>query len=503
MLTIPHVLLKQAESQPDALALQDGDVSLSYKELSSVVSQAAGILEASGVSKGDRFAIWAPNCAEWVIIALAGQMIGGVLVTLNTRYKGSEAAEILRRSSCKVLFTVSGFLGQDYKAALDGFDLPDLREIVLLRAGDSRAPFVDYLERYGAPVEEPRVTESDIADIIFTSGTTGAPKGAMSSHSQNIRAFEAFTAGIGMNSQDRYLVVNPFFHSFGYKAGWLSCLITGSAIFPLAIFDPIDVLRRIEADEITVMPGAPTIFQTLLSSPKLGDFDISSLRIATTGATTIPTDLIRRMREDLGIDDVFSAYGLTESTGVVSLCSRGDDFETIAKTCGRPLVGTSLRFVDDDGLDVIDGEPGEIWLKGFNVMQGYLDDPAATAETITPDGWLKTGDIGVQDARGYIQITDRKKDMVIVGGFNCYPAEIEKALLLHPKITDVAIVGKADERLGEVTHAHIVASDLTESDVIAWARAEMANYKVPRGVTFCDALPRNASGKVQKYLLKA
>lgn len=503
MLTIPHMLLKQAELRPDALALQDGDLSLSYQELSAKVSQVAGIMEASGLSEGDRFAIWAPNCAEWVIVALAGQMIGGVLVTLNTRYKGSEAAEILRRSACKALFTVRGFLGQDYAASLDGFDLPNLRDVVILKDGESCEPFEAYCKRDGHPVTAPRVGEDDVADIIFTSGTTGAPKGAMSSHSQNIKAFQAFTAGIGMRPDDRYLVVNPFFHSFGYKAGWLACLIVGAAIFPLATFDPVDVLRRIETDKITVMPGAPTIFQTLLSSPRLGEFDISTLRIATTGATTIPTDLIRRMREDLGIDDVFSAYGLTESTGVVSLCSRGDDFETIAKTCGRPLAGTSLRFVGDDGVDVQLGTPGEIWLKGFNVMQGYLDDPAATAEAITPDGWLKTGDIGVQDARGYIQITDRKKDMVIVGGFNCYPAEIEKALLQHPQISDVAIVGVPDARLGEVTHAHIVAEGLTEADVIAWARAEMANYKVPRGVTFCEALPRNASGKVQKYLLKA
>lgn len=503
MLTLPHVLLKQASFRPNALALRDGDLSLNYQELLSVVSQAAGVMENAGLSKGDRFAIWAPNCAEWIIIALAGQMLGGVLVTLNTRYKGSEAADILRRSKCKFLFTVHGFLGQDFDSALTNFDLPDLHEIVIIKDGESGAPFSDYLARGGSSVSEPRVDEGDIADIIFTSGTTGAPKGAMSSHGQNIKAFTAFTDGIGMQAGDRYLVVNPFFHSFGYKAGWVSCLIKGAAIFPLAIFDPIDVLKRIESDRITVMPGAPTIFQTLLASPRLGDFDISSLRIATTGATTIPVDLIRRMREDLGIDDVFSAYGLTESTGVVSLCSRGDDFETIAKTCGRPLAGTFLRFVDDDGFDVAPGEAGEIWVKGFNVMQGYLDDPEATAEAITSDGWLKTGDVGVQDNDGYIKITDRKKDMVIVGGFNCYPAEIEKVLLQHPGISDVAVVGVNDQRLGEVTHAHVVADSVSEADIIAWARAEMANYKVPRGVTFHESLPRNASGKVQKYMLQA
>jgi acyl-CoA synthetase (AMP-forming)/AMP-acid ligase II len=237
------------------------------------------------------------------------------------------------------------------------------------------------------------------------------------------------------------------------------------------------------------MPGAPTIFQTLLSHPDLDKHDISSLRVATTGATTIPVDLIRAMHEDLGIDDVFSAYGLTESTGVVSLCQKGDDFNTIATTCGRPLPGTELRLVDDNGQDVGEGEEGEIWVRGFNVMQGYLDMAEATAETITSEGWLKTGDIGTQDAEGYIKITDRKKDMVIVGGFNVYPAEIEKALSQHPLIADVAVTGVPD--------------DVSKDELISWCRENMANYKVPRKISFHDSLPRNASGKVMKYLLKS
>jgi len=457
-----------------------------------------------GLGHGDKFGLWAPNCAEWIITALAGQTLGAIMVTLNTRYKGAEAADILRRSHCKLLFTVKGFLGHDYPAMLEGLDLPDLQETVVIREEAGRGAFEAFLSRDAKPIEGATVSDSDISDIIFTSGTTGAPKGAMTTHAQNVQVFESFTNAIGMTEYDRYLVVNPFFHSFGYKAGWLSCIIKGAAIFPLAVYKPKDVLERIERDKITVMPGAPTIFQTLLAHPDLGKHNISSLRVATTGATTIPVDLIRAMHEDLGIDDVFSAYGLTESTGVVSLCQKGDDFETIATTCGRPLPGTELRLVTDDGLDAPDGEAGEIWVRGFNVMQGYLDMPEATAETITPDGWLKTGDIGTQNAKGYIKITDRKKDMVIVGGFNVYPAEIEKALLQHPDISDAAVTGAPDERLGEVTQAHIVLSAaLSEDDLLAWCREAMANYKVPRSVKFHDSLPRNASGKVMKYLLKA
>ena len=504
MTTIPQVLLEQAARRPNALAIEDGEWQLSYAGLAQKVKQAAGIMREMGLGHGDKFGIWAPNCAEWIIMALAGQSLGAVMVTLNTRYKGSEAADILRRARCKLLFTVKGFLGHDYPAMLEEQELPDLQEVIVIREATGQTAFENFLSRGGEPIDDISVSDADISDIIFTSGTTGAPKGAMTTHAQNVQVFESFTSAIGMNENDRYLVVNPFFHSFGYKAGWLSCLIKGAAIFPLAVYNPKEVLERIERDKITVMPGAPTIFQTLLAHPDLSKHDISSLRVATTGATTIPVDLIRSMHEDLGIDDVFSAYGLTESTGVVSLCQKGDDFETIATTCGRPLPGTELRLVNDAGEDAGSGEAGEIWVRGFHVMQGYLDMPEATAETITPDGWLKTGDIGTQDARGYIKITDRKKDMVIVGGFNVYPAEVEKALLQHPAITDVAVKGAADTRLGEVTHAHIVLkSPLVSEDLIAWCRENMANYKVPRGVSFHDQLPRNASGKVMKYLLKA
>ena len=504
MTSIPKVLFDQAERQPDALAIIDGVWELSYSGLAYKVRQTANVLAKIGLKSGDRFAIWAPNCAEWIIVTLAGQSLGAILVTLNTRYKGAEAADIMRRSHCRFLFTVSGFLGHDYPAMLAGQDLPELQEVILIKQGNGAEAFEAFVPNNAVAQPVGEIDDNNISDIIFTSGTTGAPKGAMTTHGQNVRVFEAFTDAIGMNAGDRYLVVNPFFHSFGYKAGWLSCLIKGAAIFPIATFDPKAVLEQIERDRITVMPGAPTIFQTLLSHPDLNAHDISSLRVATTGATTIPVDLIRAMHEDLGIDDVFSAYGLTESTGVVSLCRKGDDFTTIATTCGRALPGTKLRIVDNEGQDVPDGSEGEIWVQGFNVMQGYLDDAEATAETITPDGWLKTGDIGVRDKDGYIKITDRKKDMVIVGGFNCYPAEIEKTLLQHPKVKDVAVIGVPDDRLGEVTQAHIVGDgDIDIDSLRNWCRENMANYKVPRSFQAHEILPRNASGKIQKYLLKS
>jgi len=502
MTTIPGLLFRESARRPNALAILDGNARLSYAQLESQVRRAADAMQKRGLKKGDRFAIWAPNCAEWIIATLAGQMLGAIMVTLNTRYKGGEAADIIKRSKSRMLFTVKGFLGHDYPTMLEDQDLPDLTDIVLLRDDGNPDSFTEFMAEADGPLLEANVSHNDISDIIFTSGTTGAPKGAMTTHGQNVKVFESFTSAIGMNENDRYLVVNPFFHSFGYKAGWLSCLIVGCAIYPFPVYDPKAVMEEVEKHSISVMPGAPTIFQMILDHPDRPDHDISSLRVATTGATTIPVDLIRRMHEDLGIDDVFSAYGLTESTGVVSLCRKGDDFATIATTCGQPLPGTELKIADDDGNELPRGEQGEICVRGFNVMQGYLDNPQATAETITADGWLKTGDIGVQDKEGYIKVTDRKKDMVIVGGFNCYPAEIEKQLLQHPDIKDAAIVGIKDDRLGEVTCAHLV-SDLSREEVIAWSRENMANYKVPRQVVFHEALPRNASGKILKYQLKS
>lgn len=507
--SIPGALLAAAEKWPDRPALidpQGGDWALSYRGLAGEVARACTFLQRCGLGAGSRFAIWAPNCPEWVIFAIAGQALGGVLVPLNTRYKGAEAADILRRSQCTLLLTVDGFLGHDYPAMLSGHELPGLKSIITMRGAENdRAHYDKLLEgcaRQDLSAVVAKIDGNDLSDIIFTSGTTGAPKGAMTAHQQNCDVFTAFTRAIDLNADDRYLVINPFFHSFGYKAGWLSCVLSGAAIYPFAVFEADAVMRAIQSAKITCMPGAPTLFQSLLDAPNRAKYDLSSLRVATTGAATIPVDLIRRMHEELGIDHVYSAYGQTESCGVISLCAKGDDFTTIATTCGRALPGTELKVTDEAGKAVPIGGEGEIWVKGFHVMKGYLDNEQATRETITADGWLKTGDIGTIDARGYIKITDRKKDMVIVGGFNCYPAEIEQMLRQHPAVRDAAVIGAPDERMGEVTHAYIeLSGDAAADDITAFARQHMANYKVPRAVHLVDALPRNASGKVQKFLL--
>ena len=536
--TIPQVLLAAAEQHGPRPAIVEDGGQLTFAELKARADLLAKAVLAVGLQPGERFAIWAPNMADWVCTALAGQQVGGVLVPINTRFKGLEAGDIVRRSGAKLAFATSGFLGVDHAALLAGQGCPTLERIVALpslelpgkeavakpspaptaakalaantaKAGKVQA--LDVFLRLGEAVADAElrrriaaVRPEDLSDILYTSGTTGAPKGAMTSHGQNIATFEEWSAAVGLNAEDRYLIVNPFFHSFGYKAGWLAALLHGATIFPEAVFDAERTLRQIERQRISLLPGPPTLFQSLLAHPALARTDLSSLRCAVTGAASVPVQLVRDMKNRLGFAEVYTAYGLTESSGVVSLCRSGDDFETIANTCGRAMRGVEIRIAAADGRALPAGEAGEVWVRGFNVMQGYLDDAAATAATITPEGWLKTGDVGVLDRRGYLRIVDRLKDMYICGGFNCYPAEIENLLLAHPDIAEAAVLGAADERLGEVGHAFVVRApgrNPQSEDLLAWAKAQMANYKAPRRITWVDELPRNASGKVQKFLL--
>lgn len=508
--TIPEVVIAAAKQWGERTAIDDHGYTISFSELEEKSRLAARAFIANGLIAGDRFAIWAPNIHEWVWIAIGGMMAGGVLVPVNTRYKGIEAGDILRRSGVKLLFTVSGFLDTDYPKLLQDTKPENIEKTILLRGNNSQeitlsSFLLSATQTKTAAVDLTigKLNGDSVSDIMYTSGTTGAPKGVMSCHGQVVAIFEAWSTAVGLSDSDRYLIVNPFFHTFGYKSGWLSCLLKGATAYPEPVFSPSDTLEIIERERITILPGAPTIFQSLLSQPNLAELKLTSLRCAVTGAASVPTQLVRDMKNILGFKQVFTGYGLTEC-GVVSICHDGDDFETIANTAGRAIQGIEVKVVDDDGSVVAAGDTGNILVKGFNVMKGYFDDEQATSDTIDKDGWLDTGDIGWQDKRGYIKITDRAKDLFICGGFNCYPAEIENLLLMHDDIFDVAVTGIKDERLGEVAKAHIVLAagkQLNQEELKAWSREHMANYKVPRSFEFIEELPRNASGKVQKFLL--
>ena len=510
--TIPRLLQGAAERFAERSAIEDGEVKLSFAELAHAGLAAARAFAAAGIQPGDRVAIWAPNIWEWIVAALGLQSAGAVLVTLNTRFKGAEAGYVLRKSGARILCAVGEFLGTHYLELLAGEELPALERIVLLRGEAKGAvPWPEFLAAAGSVSEQEAraraaaVSPDDLSDLLFTSGTTGNPKGVMTTHGQNLKAFETWSEVVGLREGDRYLIINPFFHGFGYKAGWLSALMRGATSIPHQVFDVPAVLERIGRERISVMPGPPTLYQSILAHPDREKHDLSSLRLAVTGAAAIPVELVHRMRSELGFETVITGYGLTESTGVVSMCRYDDDPETIATTSGRAIPDVEVRCVDPDGKEVPRGQPGEVVVRGYNVMKGYLDDAAETAKTIDADGWLHTGDIAVMDERGYLRITDRIKDMFIVGGFNCYPAELENLIFGGGQVAEVAVIGIPDERMGEVGMAFVVPGpgvELTPEAVVAWCRENMANYKVPRLVEIVDELPKNPSGKVMKFVLR-
>jgi acyl-CoA synthetase (AMP-forming)/AMP-acid ligase II len=534
--TLCALMEESSKRYGDRLAVIDGPRRLSYADLAAQGRTMARALMASGVQAGDRVAIWLPNTVHWLVAALGAHGAGASLVPMNTRYTGYEAADVLRRTGARVLFLPDRFLGQDYLAALmqaapgafasgpvGGLDQLTLAVRVPVGAGDQEqvnggaaAPppgvvtWEHLLARAIQASEESararaaQVRADDVADIIFTSGTTGAPKGAVSTHRQTIAVAAAWAERAQATDRDVYMIIAPFFHTFGYKAGWVVALLCGATIVPQLTFNIDRVLEQIERERVTMLPGPPTIFQELLAHPRRDQHDLSSLRLVVTGAAMVPVALIERMWTELAIETILTAYGLTEAV-VVTMCLPGDDAQTISGTCGCAAADFEIRIAGADGQELGPGDDGEVQLRGPNVMVGYLDDPAATRAAIEPDGWLHTGDIGHLDERGYLTITDRLKDMFTVGGFNVYPAEVENAIMRLDSVIDCAVVGKPDERLGEVGLAFVVTrpgSGLSTPDVIAHCRERLANFKMPREVVFVGQLPRNAGGKVLKRELR-
>ena len=504
--TIPDLVARAAEAHGEREAVVDRELRLTFAELASRVRQTGRAMIAWGVRPGDRVAIWAPNSAEWIVTALGAVSVGAVLVPLNTRLKAAEVGYILRKSRAKLVAVSGEFLGVDYVGELAAIreGLPDLE--VLTAFADGGLPPVVSRRQFRAPgMKVPaaafdeaaaRLTPDSVGDLFFTSGTTGAPKGVETTHGQTTRAFHQWSEIVGLRAGDRYLIANPFSHTFGYKAGILACLMRGATVVPLASFDAEALFETIERERITVFPAAPAVYQTMLAHPELGKRDLSSLRAAATGAAVIPVELIQRMRDTLGLETVVTAYGLTEATGVVTMSRDGDDPETVARTSGRPIDGVEVRIAEGTK---------EILVRGYTVMHGYFEDESATAEAIDADGWLHTGDVGELDAAGNLRITDRIKDMFICGGFNAYPAEVEQVLLTYPGVREAAVIGVPDQRLGEVGKAFVIPAPGHEIDpdaLIKHAQERLANYKVPRHVEVVEALPRSSLGKVLKRELR-
>ncbi|MGI9084932.1 MAG: AMP-binding protein [Aeromicrobium sp.] len=502
--TVPGLVRRAAEKFGDATAYAMDGRTLTFTELHDLVRRTAAVYRSRGVEPGGRVVLWAPNSIDWVVAGLAATYAGGILVPANSRYTAHEVADLVERTHAALVVVADGFLGRtqlsDLRLLSPGAPILDLADLGAL---DVQAEDAD-LAAVEAAADA--VTPDDVADILFSSGTTGRPKGVLSAHRQSVAAGASWAVFGEVSDTDRYLVISPFFHSYGYKIGILVGLLHGCVIHPMATFDAEAALALIESERITMVPGAPAIFLGLLESPAFTSTDTSSLRFANTGAANVPVALVERLQRELSFDLVITAFGMTECV-VATMCRRGDSDETIATTCGRAIDGMQTAIADPEtGKHLFAGEEGELLLRGSQVMLGYLDDPVATAEAIDSDGWLHTGDVGVLDDRGYLRITDRLKDMYICGGFNVYPAEVEQALTRLDGVVDVAVIGVPDERLGEVGKAFVVRRDESGPDpesMIALARERLANFKVPREIVFVDALPRNLSGKVLKNELRS
>ena len=510
--TIPALSARAAEIYGEAVALEDGAVTMSFVALDAARRQAAKAMMACGVKKGDRVMIWAPNGWRWFVAALGLVSAGGVLIPTSTRFKGTEVEELMRRSGATMLVSCGEFLGQYYPDQLSEDARALLHTIVVLDAPRNGELSWDQFMARAAGVSdaelaarEAQIDPDDLCDMLFTSGTTGYPKGVMYGHRQCLMAIDAWATRVGIQRGDRLLVIPPFFHAFGYRSGAIVSMMRGCVLMPHQAFDAEEILTRVAREKVSVIPGPPAIFHSMLQHPRMAAFDRSSLRLGVTGGAVVPATLIRRMREDLGFEGVVNGYGLTECGGYGTMCSASDTDDQIANTSGKPFPGTEVRIMGEDGQFLADGERGEVVLRGYFVMQGYFNDPEATAKTIDRQGWLHSGDIGYFDENGDLRIEDRLKDMYITGGFNCYPAEIERLMSAHPAIGQIAVIGVPDERMGEVGKAFVVlrpGQTATADELIAWARKSIANFKVPRAVEFRAALPTSPQGKVLKTKLR-
>lgn len=514
--TIPTVVAAAARRFGEAESLVEGDRRMSFTALDAEMRRVCRSGLAVGVKPGDRVAIWAPNSLEWLIAYVGMLACGAAVVPINTRFKGLEAASSIRKSEVSTLFTVGDFLDADYVGMLRDAapDLAGLRTILLDEGIGSHADVLAwsaFLDS-GEPVDPAEadaaigaVTPDQLSHILFTSGATGEPKGVLGTHGQYVTAAGACARAQSLVEGERTFSVLPMFHIFGIMNVFLPSLLVGGTFVLESVFDPGVLLRTVERERITYLPGPPAISRVLLEHPDAKDHDLSSLRKILLASTTIEPELVRKVIDTGLASSVFTAWGLTEAGGPVSFAREGDPVEKVATTAGRPIEGVEVRVVGDDGAELAQGEDGELLVRGPGVMKGYVADPKGTAAVLEPDGWLHTGDVGRFDADGYVQITGRKKDLFIVGGFNASPAEIEGILATHPDIVEAAVVGMPDARLEEVAAAFIVlkpGSEPTAESIVEWSRANMANYKVPRYVEFLPELPRNAQFKVLKHVLR-
>jgi fatty-acyl-CoA synthase len=518
-LTLGQMLDRAAARFPDRAAVVFGRERITYAELKRRADDFARGLLALGLGPGDHVVLWMPNRVEWNVANLGIAKIGAVTVTCNSRYKAFELEYVLRQSDARALVMVDRFAAAavDYLEILREVGprdrLPALRHVIVLGAerpaGALGFEDVEGSGRgSGADLDAVRVRPEDPVEMLYTSGTTGEPKGCLLSHGNMFHKCRVYTDLHAWTPEDRCLVPVPYFHIFGSMGGIAANCLAGSTQVLMDVFDPLEAMRLIEAERVTIFSGVPTMFITILGHPAFGTRDLGSLRTGSIGAAPVPVEIMRRILDrerGLGMDALV-VYGLTEATGGTHWTRPGDSLERRVSTVGVRTAEILDRVVDPvTGREVPPGEEGELCIKGPTLMIGYYNKPEATAEKIR-HGWLHTGDMAVRDAEGYVRITGRLTDMIIVGGFNTYPAEIEDFFLRHPKILDVSVVGVPDPIMGETVMAFVIPKEdaaLAPEEVVAFARGKIANFKVPKRVEIVDRFPLTGSGKVQKFKQKA
>jgi len=497
---------------------------LTFAELDSDVDRIAAGLLALGVRRGDTVALWMANVPGWVAIWAAVARIGAVLVPLNTRFKASEAAYVLRQSEAKVLIMMDRFWTIDYLGLLaeiapdlagqaggrvDLEDLPHLRTVVVWNdAAPEFALSLAKLKALGDPATlaaaEAEVAPDDPSIIVYTSGTTGYPKGAVHSHvvlrnAANIARWHHIEPG------DVLLGHMPFYHVAGAFSALLPALMLGCCLVTMAHWEPVEALRLIEAERISYISGIPTHFIDLVEAVRREPHDTSCLKSAWIGGAAVTPGIVQAVLGELQLDALQAVYGMTETTSSTTLSGFDASVDIVCENKGRPIGDFEVSVRDThNGAERAVGEAGEVWIRGHIVMLGYYKDPEATAKVMTPDGWFKTGDLGVFDADGYLQITGRAKEMFIVGGSNAYPAEIERLIQGHPAVKQAVVVGVPHARLGEVGYAFVELQPdalLSQGELIEHCRAAMADYKVPRHISFVTEFPRTSTGKLQRFVL--
>ena len=513
----------------DALIYVDRGLRYSYREFNEVCRQVAKGLLRLGIKKGDNLSIWAYNVPEWVILQFATAKIGAVLVTVNTSYKSAELEYILKQSDSNTLFLVQGFKDTDYVTTLldvapelatsrpgelRAAKLPRLKNVVFLGEGNRNGMFnFSSIMAWGRDVPdaelaavEATLDRHDVINMQYTSGTTGFPKGVMLTHFNVIN--NGFNIGECMRftEKDRLCIPVPFFHCFGCVLGVMACVTHGSAMVPVEIFDPLKVLQAIEKERCTAVHGVPTMFIAELEHPEFAKFDLSTLRSGIMAGSNCPIEVMKRVIRDMNASEITIAYGQTESSPVITQTRTDDAIELMVATVGRALPDVEVKIVDiETGVTLPPGKQGELCTRGYLVMKGYYNMPEETARVIDADGWLHTGDLAVMDENCYCKITGRIKNMIIRGGENVYPREIEEFLYTHSKISDVQVYGVPDRKFGEQVMAAVVLkkdAEMTEEEVREFCRGRIANYKIPRYVKFVDSYPMTASGKIQKFKLR-